>query len=595
MDVFARRSLATPRSHFASAREALLLEGAWSDDGTARSFVERARLWTLDEAIDARHAWIDEFAADVAARLGPGVDLAQGGRVANPWEAFAYLQALQLRYRIVKLLRPVAFFSGEGRLRSGDDLQLWLERGRDECYAALFDEIARSRRARLHVHWTGDGDRDEWRPAAAATAAVWRRWAGWLETRLAMRRQGQTRAPRVYLAGNPALLAPVCDALLAANAAPCWLTERFAYGLWRQWRRQGVRQLACHGAATQQASLPVDLKSSARTNSHGVSLGPAIACWLAGAGAASAGRQFGWLGELWRVFERAPPRCVVLDEDATPWKRAIVAVARAFGVRTLVVQHGAPCVSFGFAPLAADAIAVWGGAAQRQLLAWGVPPDKIVLTGAPHVGARAFRAREAPSKMSTGGPAILLLATLPPRDERPDAVAFRLTTAAHRDMLRAVFAAALARQGAVVVKPHPRAATAAPFHEAAREFPGLNWRISSDALPSVVAAADCVVSFASTAGIEAARLGAPVIQLLPMGSADILPANDWGLAGAARDAAEFGRLLDLVLLGAWRATPGEPFAATGREAAENVAAWALDAFDSKATTEGVFRRPGLLA
>jgi hypothetical protein len=62
-------------------------------------------------------------------------------------------------------------------------------------------------------------------------------------------------------------------------------------------------------------------------------------------------------------------------------------------------------------------------------------------------------------------------------------------------------------------------------------------------LADLVAAADCVLSCASSAGIEAARAGRPVIQLLPAGSGNILPAEWYGLRGSARSLEELRQLL----------------------------------------------------
>src|SRR6185312_2305096 len=93
MQVFARRDLAANAPE--QAEEALLLEGFWSPPAASPAH------WSLDEAIDERHGWIDRAAADLAARLGDS---------ANGEIAFAYLNALSLRYYLVKLLRVTAFF-----------------------------------------------------------------------------------------------------------------------------------------------------------------------------------------------------------------------------------------------------------------------------------------------------------------------------------------------------------------------------------------------------------------------------------------------------------------------------------------------------
>jgi hypothetical protein len=243
------------------------------------------------------------------------------------------------------------------------------------------------------------------------------------------------------------------------------------------------------------------------------------------------------------------------------------------------MQHGAPCVSFGFAPLAADAIAVWNDASRRQLLNWGAQEHRMHIVGAPQFGDLGPISAEAVALKKASRPKLLVLATLPPRDDRPDSIEFHLTSATHREMLRGVFAAALARDLEVRVKPHPRATSTAVFAAIAKEFPGLRWKLAPAAKLDVLCrAVDCVVSFASTAGIEAARHGVPVLQMLPAGSGAILPSRDWGLTGTARSAEQFARLLDEALGargdGVRTAAPRQAFDA-GTTAARRLAEWAI--------------------
>jgi hypothetical protein len=166
-------------------------------------------------------------------------------------------------------------------------------------------------------------------------------------------------------------------------------------------------------------------------------------------------------------FRRVRPDTILLDEDATPLARAAVAVGRHFGAASLVVQHGAPCCRFGFAPLAADRILVWGRSSRRQLIRWGVSPEQIRITGSPRHdrlwamfrGARRHAARTGSLPRKPGTPLrVLLLATMPPSDHRPDAVAFHLTSRTYGEMLRRAFSV-LAGMPRIrlTVKLHPRA------------------------------------------------------------------------------------------------------------------------------------------
>lgn len=69
---------------------------------------------------------------------------------------------------------------------------------------------------------------------------------------------------------------------------------------------------------------------------------------------------------------------------------------------------------------------------------------------------------------------------------------------------------------------------------------------------------DCVVSCGSSAGIDATLAGLPVVQLLPAGSGEVLPHDQWGLAGTARSAAELKVLVGQVLSGVCPPTAADP-------------------------------------
>jgi hypothetical protein len=67
---------------------------------------------------------------------------------------------------------------------------------------------------------------------------------------------------------------------------------------------------------------------------------------------------------------------------------------------------------------------------------------------------------------------------------------------------------------------------------------------------------DCVLSCGSSAGVDATLSAIPVIQILPPGTPDFLPYEQWGLAGTAHDAAELESLLDAVRTGRRAAAAG---------------------------------------
>ncbi|HEX7447495.1 MAG TPA: hypothetical protein VF306_08115 [Pirellulales bacterium] len=600
----------------------LLLEGSWPDAET------RPNRWSLDDAIDARFAWIDRWAAKQAERLAQRTP----DCYSDNHPTLAYLNELALRYFLVKLLRVVAFFDEVYRPAPDETWQLYLADETDAVYAELFGALAERHGVEIAVHWQKPGRHGICRGADSTLRKFsWRRWAGRAASLISSRRYSSNdHHPRVILCGNPRVLDPVCAELLARGCRVWWLYEQFAVRAWWKWRRAGLAQLLCDDTrtiASRASRLPRPVGWAARSQSHrwaalklaalgcprrwdslrsahptpeanvcrGVQLGRAIACWLSEQAAAQGVRQAGWLQQIDEHFEAVQPTSLVVDEDATPFKRVAVAMARRHGVGSLVVQHGAPCGPFGFAPLAADEICVWGESTRQQLLDWGVDDARIHVTGwprdalsahhakSPSAKSRATRMRS--SRNATEGvpyrrrwrvdwhtterhrgrslqnqnlsPRFLLLATVPPDDERPDTVTFHLTCRNHAAMLEMACAAVSQFAGArLTIKLHPRTPDAGVFESVADRWPQLDIRLvhNRDAA-SLFAEADCVLSCASTAGIEAALAGAPVVQLLPEGSGDVLSAGRWGLIGSARMLKELLPLIDQALTRGWIAAP----------------------------------------
>lgn len=547
----------------------LLLEGSWSDSIVSGE-QNSCALDSLDDTIDRRHDWID----------------AEGSRLAHEWglaggeSSLVWRYALELRYYIAKLLRVVAYFGQVRRPSRGASFEWRLTRGRDEDYAALAGELARAFRFNSMVTWqTGS-------PGAARAFppnASWRRLAGRL---LAGRRpsspvpgtatlhEQSPSAPRVLFCGQPRLLDPVCQATIERGAQVAWLYERFSVGCWRRWRRAGIPQfIAEHPKALSGGATTWDFRECRIVGPWNVDLAPALASWWKRLAADVGSRQAGIDRGVAECMDEFRPTALVLDEDATPFKRTALAAARHAGARSLVVQHGAPVVSFGFAPLAADRLLAWDNPSRDQLSRWGIDSERVQIVGWPE----SFQIRPLPRKTLTKGcRRILLLATIPPADDRPDAVDFHLTSRTYAGMIRLALAAAIAFDADLTIKPHPRASGHKKLSTLLSERPTARVRVTrSRDLPRLIRDHDLILSCASTAGTQAARAGAPVIQLLPDGSGEILPAAEWGFLGTARTLDE---LLPLVQI---RSPPESRTSPRETASAERIAELAIACPDSR--------------
>jgi hypothetical protein len=532
MILFARQTLIEPTG----GEPALLLEGDWpagERDG------ER---YSLDSSIDERHAWIDEAA----------VELSEHVAASEAGLSLAWINALALRYYFVKLLRPIAWFDEAG---VESPVLLNAERGRDEDYADIIGQLCLRRGLRFDIRWH---DLACAIPVAAPNSGWLRRTASWLNAALPLPlgegRGERAIAQRVLLCGNPAILDPVCRELLTRGASVAWLYDRFAFRAWLRWQPRGVRQLTCDTWPTQPASAMRTLAASA-TTCRGIDLTTAVTYWMERVEQQHGARQARLVEHVERHIETWRPAAVALDEDATPLKRIVVACARRQDIRSLVVQHGAPRVRFGFAPLAADRFLAWGESSATQLAGWGVPRERITITGSPRTG-------------KSSATKVLLFATTPPSDARPDAVEYHLTSRTHDDSLRMALAAVTGLPRArLTIKLHPRRRDSKHIERLIAEFPGLDRRVvRRGSLERMIRDADVILNCGSSAGIEAAYLGVPVIELLPAGSNELTPAEAWGLFGSAATFEELCELLDRALTHNRR----NVFARTGAPAASAI-------------------------
>ncbi|MHC4402763.1 MAG: hypothetical protein ACYTG0_24125 [Planctomycetota bacterium] len=537
LSLFARLELAGGGHQ--RAGPALLLEGSWPAEASplVRS--------SLDDAIDARFGWIDEEASRLAERLAEATP--QDHERHDPLGSIppAWLNALSLRYYLVKLLRPVAYFTEVRPLRPEDRLRLFAARRRDEDYAHVIQSLCRLAGARLDVCWI---DRSSRPNQVFPNNGRWRRAAARIARRLTLRRNASASAPRVVTCGNPKLLYPIARELLRRDARVWWLCDRFAVRAWLRWWTAGVKQLVCDSDRGRVNRLVQP--TTARLECRGVSLAPPVFRWIAARLKTHGPRQTRAVEQIDAHFRRIGPQALILDEDATPMARAAVAVARRYGAPSFVVQHGAPCCRFGFAPLAADRIFAWGRSSERQLCDWGVPAERIQTSGSPRHGRlRRVLGHRASRPAKRGAPRILLLLTVPPRDGRPDAVTLHLTRRSYAGAVRAAVAAVAAIPGArLTVKRHPRAPDETVVRAVLDAYPSLSSRVvCRGPLERWLRRADCVLSLLSSAGVDATLAGVPVIGLLPDGSGDVLPHDGWGMLGTARTEAQLQALLARAL------------------------------------------------
>jgi hypothetical protein len=554
MLIFARRNL-VPRD-LPGNRLCVLLEGSWAEETTLRQ--------SLDEQIDApRFEYLDEQAEQLAERI---VASAVTGEADAP--NFADLNVLRLRYAALKWLRPIVYFGDLQAKWVMSHVDLFVAAERDAEYIALFQALARRHGLTVRVH-EQPGTTAAKPSSSAPSNPWWREALGRFGTWPAV--AGKPTA-RTLFVGNPRLLDGVCDELLSRGGAAAWLYDRFAVRAWVQRLGSGVAWLTCDETSPTANRFPPQLLRNPIVHAD-VDLSDVVEAWYRTWRFALGSTQTRQWRRVSEHFAAQDFRRVVVDEDQTPLNRIVVRMAALQGVPSHVVQHGVCGVRFGYAPLAADRICAWDDGSRRQLETWRVAADRIVVTGSPYQEAFVHESLESRRRLRANREhaprrkQIALIAVTPPRDERPDAISFHLTSRTHVEMLRAVCAAVAELADAeLVVKLHPRAVGCDSLSaQALGDFPQLRHRVvTRESLSQTLADADCVISCASTGGLDAAAGGIPVVQVLPRGSGNVNPAEWYGLLGTARSLEELRPLLARALAaGVTEVTP-PPFVAARR-------------------------------
>ncbi|QGJ70994.1 Hypothetical protein PBC10988_26970 [Planctomycetales bacterium 10988] len=574
----------------------VLLEGDWPETW------QQPWRWSLDETIDGQFGWLDRKACQLADRAA---DAAKSASQGSPlWQRAGFVYALKLRYYCLRLLRVLVFLDGIWDCTSQDRLVAILCPKRDADLAQLLKQARARDGFSLDIRWQMEPQQCELiaesgsEPTAAGLNQATREGlrkvctsvnhgVDWLSDTFGASEQEpspilrfQAIPQRVLLCGNPRFLEPICQSLVEQKGEVAWLWQKLALNVWRKWRPRGVRQFLCDEPATT-SRIDAELQEHS-LHWRRIDLTPILEAWLQKAIFESGEKATSWANATSRHLENFRPDMIVIDEDATPFKRILLSEAKRLGAKSVVVQHGVPCVAMGFVPMLADATCCWGSASQEQFVRWGIPASRLLLTGAPHQDEqnskkcflkKAFSStKEMPGKERRHR--ILLLATKVPQSARADSAMLHLTRKSYQRLIEEILQVFAGEPDAeLLIKRHPRCEDHRFWQQFAAIQEGKVRVVQHVALETLLTKTELVLSCASSAGMEAAWLGWPVVQLLPSGAGEVLPAESWRLLGSARNGEELAALWQ-----AWQASPPGSvaegrtaiFHETGKEASQRV-------------------------
>lgn len=248
------------------------------------------------------------------------------------------------------------------------------------------------------------------------------------------------------------------------------------------------------------------------------------------------------VAEAHRVLEKLRPRLLVLPVDQLLSGSAACAAARQLGIPSLVLLHGA--VSPYNAPLTADRMGVWGRVSQDQLVALGVPRERLIVLGSPRHDH--FPAPLPPDARQRFQQTLGL-------DNLPMLVFFSNGNDPRRNSHEAVAgcaawleaaAARLQGQVQIAVRLHPN--EDGSFYTGC---PHLRIFKRECDLATTLAAADVCGALCSTTLLDALLYGKPVLQFYADGWPDL--ADNWR-RGLAQRVANTDALIEILQAGNWQ-------------------------------------------
>lgn len=536
LDVFPDKELA--RMHPGGPLR-LLLEGDWDSDLDSTH--------SLNELVTGKMAWIDHQACQWYQRL------VHNRAISNPsldLQDIAYLYGLELRYYLVKVLRCIAGTHDLLSSRNISSIRLFCTTTSSD-YAIIFEQLCSAFNIPLkletaHIYTFHERTflsfikPSTWFPPSVRF--VRKKLATGIITGLhsfpPSRNIGK-KGRRILFCGNLHHFRELFHELhLRKDSKVFYLAQQPSLRALIWSRSCGVHFLCC--PAPDRSSTLSRIDSTLPPCSlltMDVDCRAIIQNWLQQQYVNQEGTLKHWLEYLPHLLNQVQPDTVLLDEDVTPFKRLVLTMIDKPEIDSAVLQHGAPYVPFGFTPLVAKKMLAWGPSSEKQFRRWGVDSNRILLTGAPKHDSWC-RDAEHESPTPSSDKCLLFLATPHHQAHRPDLVAFQLTERTNACMLRmALEALRTFPEYKMQIKLHPRSDSSSFATEILSGFPDLISRVEilRHGTPYQLARkAACVLSCASSAGIEAMLAHAPVIQIMPPGSVDLVNDKDWGFVTTVR-------------------------------------------------------------
>jgi|GEM_PF-6733311 len=93
-------------------------------------------------------------------------------------------------------------------------------------------------------------------------------------------------------------------------------------------------------------------------------------------------RQIALLELFDRSFKESKPKYILTESDCYGEIAPLIIAAKINNIPTFTQVHGMLHNKLGYYPLLADYLFCWGNLQKQRLIAWGIPSEKIIVTGA---------------------------------------------------------------------------------------------------------------------------------------------------------------------------------------------------------------------
>ncbi len=213
------------------------------------------------------------------------------------------------------------------------------------------------------------------------------------------------------------------------------------------------------------------------------------------------------------ILERHRPALIISADDADPRCRVFSLLGKTLGIPSLLVQQGLTSRAYPeWVFFSHDCVAAIGERSRNDMIAQGIPPENILVTGHPGFDRLVdvdpdTRAKARSAFGLAGDQKMILFASQPYYIGVFDSPQIR------RTMIDAVVRAADSQPASVlVIKPHPGERTAG-FRRLVRRYSRTRLAGKTAEMATLIKACDVLITFYSTSALEALYAGKPVINV----------------------------------------------------------------------------------